>query len=260
MTFNWKRSLIIVFDIVISAYLILAVTAFNKPAERAKVCTEVKIDIDAEKDDDITTGDTDGFLNANEIKRVLESTKMYPLGKSMENIDARTIEETLRKNPFVEGAECYKTQSGHVCIRLQQRTPVAHVMLDNSENYYVDTNGNILPASRFATDIVIATGAITKKYAQKSLVKVANEIIHDPFWQNQIEQINILSDGSVELVPRVGDHIIYLGAPVNTKKKLERMRKFYLYGLNKAGWNKYSYISVEFDNQIICKKSKKVKK
>lgn len=34
------------------------------------------------------------------------------------------------------------------------------------------------------------------------------------------------------------------------------MRKFYLYGLNKAGWNKYSYISVEFDNQIICKKVK----
>jgi cell division protein FtsQ len=34
------------------------------------------------------------------------------------------------------------------------------------------------------------------------------------------------------------------------------MRKFYLYGLNKAGWNKYSYINVEFDNQIICKKAK----
>jgi len=249
--FNWKRSLIIVFDIAISAYLILAVTAFNKPAEKAKVCPEVKIDID--------DGETEGFLNANEIKRLLESNKMYPLGKAMESIDARAIEETLRKNPFVEGAECYKTQSGKVCIRLQQRTPVAHVMLDNSENYYVDTNSNILPASRFATDVVIATGAITKKYAQSSLAKLANEIIHDSFWQNQIEQINVLPDGSVELVPRVGDHIIYLGAPVNTKKKLERMRKFYQYGLNKAGWNKYSYISVEFDNQIICKKSKKVK-
>jgi len=250
MSFNWKHSLIIVFDIVIAAYLILAVTAFNTPAEKAKICAEVKIDID--------DGETDGFLNANEIKRLLESNKIYPLGKAMESIDARTIEETLRKNPFVEKAECYKTQSGQVCIILQQRTPVAHVMLDNNENYYVDTNSNILPGSRFATDIVIATGAITKKYAQKSLANVANEIIHDPFWQDQVEQINVLSDGSVELVPRVGDHIIYLGAPVNTKKKLERMRKFYQYGLNKAGWNKYSYISVEFDNQIICKKSKKV--
>ena len=86
---------------------------------------------------------------------------------------------------------------------------------------------------------------------------MANKIIHDSFWQNQVEQIHILFDGSVELVPRVGDHIIYLGAPVNISKKLERMRKFYQYGLNKAGWNKYSYISVEFDNQIICKKKTK---
>jgi cell division protein FtsQ len=44
--------------------------------------------------------------------------------------------------------------------------------------------------------------------------------------------------------------------PTGMDKKLERMRKFYLYGLNKAGWNKYSSISVEFDNQIICKRVK----
>ena len=227
MTLNWKRSLIIVCDIVIAVYLILAVTALNRPAEKATVCSEVKIDIN--------NCETAGFLNA----------------------DARVIEESLRKNPFVEEAECYKTQSGHVCIMLKQRTPVAHVMLSNIENYYVDSKGNILPSSRFATDVIIATGAITKNYAKKKLVNVANEIVNDSFWQNQIEQINILPDGSVELVPRVGDHIIYLGAPVGIGKKLVRMRKFYQFGLNKAGWNKYSYISVEFDNQIICKKKAK---
>ena len=30
--------------------------------------------------------------------------------------------------------------------------------------------------------------------------------------------------------------------------------RFNKYGLNKAGWNKYYYINIEFDNQIICKK------
>ena len=38
------------------------------------------------------------------------------------------------------------------------------------------------------------------------------------------------------------------------KKKLDRTEKFYRYGLSKVGWNKYSYIDVEFDNQIICKR------
>ena len=81
-------------------------------------------------------------------------------------------------------------------------------------------------------------------------------------------QINVLPDKGVELVPRVGDHIIYLGALPQTKyksqrkdlvenfvkKKMDRLAKFYKYGLSQAGWNKYSYIDMEFDNQIICKK------
>jgi cell division protein FtsQ len=37
-------------------------------------------------------------------------------------------------------------------------------------------------------------------------------------------------------------------------KKMGRLEKFYKYGLSQAGWNKYSSINLEFDNQIICKK------
>jgi cell division protein FtsQ len=91
------------------------------------------------------------------------------------------------------------------------------------------------------------------------------------FWKNQIVQINVLPDLGVELVPRVGEHIIFIGYLPQSKddatrkvlitdyinKKLERLEKFYQYGLNTAGWNKYHYISLEFDNQIICKKTVK---
>ena len=88
------------------------------------------------------------------------------------------------------------------------------------------------------------------------------------FWKNQIEQINVLPDYSIELIPRVGQHIINIGRlPTSPNKaeraklinsfmanKLDRLVKFYRYGLSRAGWNKYAYINVEFDNQIICKK------
>ena len=84
MSFNWKKSLIIVFDIAIAAYLILAVTAFNKPAEKASVCSEVVINIDDEV--------VDGFLNSNEIKSILERNHLYPLAKTMSDICAREIE------------------------------------------------------------------------------------------------------------------------------------------------------------------------
>ena len=249
MSVNWKKSLIVAFDIVIAIYLVLAVSAFNTPVEKATVCSEVKIDINNEV--------TDGFLNTTEVKQILERNKLYPLARPMSGIDARQIEENLQKNPFVEKAECYKTQSGHVCISIRQRTPILHVMAGDGDSYYLDTHGSILPESRYPSDIIIATGNIKRKYAQKILANLGNELLQDKFWQSQVVQVNVLSDGSVEMVPRVGEHIIYLGPPQNISKKLERLRKFYIYGLNEAGWNKYDYISVEFDNQIICKKAKK---
>ena len=251
MSVNWKKSLFAVCDIVIAAYLLLAVTAFNKPEADPSHCTEVKIDI--------MQNSVEGFMTASEIKKILSQNNLYPLKRPMADISPRQIEEALQKSPFVERVECYKTQSGHVCINIKQRIPVVRVMADNGENYYVDTYGNMMPENSYVTDLIIATGAINRKYARTILTRVANYILQDKFWKNQIVQMNVLPDGTMEVVPRVGDHIVYLGAPKEIDKKLERLRKFYLYGLNKAGWGKYSYINVEFNNQIICKRNKRIK-
>jgi cell division protein FtsQ len=248
MTFNWKQSLIVVCNILVGIYLLLAVTAFNSPDEAmAKACTEVNIDIEQEQ--------MEGFLNPNEVKKLLTQHKLYPLSQPMSSISPRKMEETLLKSPFVDKAECYKTLSGHVCISIKQRIPVIRVMAENGENYYLDNHGNIMPEAGYATDILIATGRVTKKYAQNTLSKIANHIVSKSFWRNQAVQLNVLPNGTLEMVPRVGDHIVFLGSPSHIDNKLERLRKFYIYGLNKAGWNKYNYINVEFNNQIICKRN-----
>ena len=248
MTINWKQSLMVACNVAVGIYLVLAVTAFNDPDEAmAKECTEVKIDIEKES--------MEGFLNPGEVKKLLTQHKQYPLSQPMSTISPRKMEETLQKSPFVEKAECYKTLSGHVCINIKQRIPVIRIMADNGDNYYLDNHGNIMPESGYATDILIATGNISKKYAQKVLSKIANHIVSNSFWRNQTVQLNVLANGTLEMVPRVGEHIVYLGSPANINNKLERLRKFYIYGLNKAGWNKYNYINVEFNNQIICKKN-----
>ena len=248
MTINWKQTLMVACNIVVGIYLVMAVTAFNDPDEAiTKECTEVEIDIEKES--------MEGFLNPGEVKKLLTQHKLYPLSQPMSSISPRKMEETLQKSPFVEKAECYKTLSGHVCINIKQRIPVVRIMSDNDDNYYLDNHGNIMPEAGYATDILIATGHISKKYAQNVLSKIANHIVSNTFWKNQTVQLNVLTNGTLEMVPRVGDHIVFLGSPTHIDSKLERLRKFYIYGLNKAGWNKYSYINVEFNNQIICKKN-----
>ena len=245
---NWKKIGILTADIILSVYLVLAITAFNCPDDQDAVCREVKINI--------IDGTGNGFLNVNEVKMQLQHAKIYPLGDRMSDVCTRQIEETLLKSPLVDRVECYKTHSGHVFINLTQRTAVMRIMANNGESYYIDNLGAIIPSKNNSTDLVVATGDIKQKYAQTALKQFGLLLLDDPFWQSQIEQINVLPDGSVEMIPRVGDHIVYLGQPTHLKEKLTRLEKFYRYGLSKAGWNKYSYINIEFNNQIICKRRK----
>lgn len=260
MHINWKKTIIIALDLVLGTYLVFAFTKFNKPDESNMICTKVNINIQDEM--------TNGFLNAKEIKKRLELKKLYPLEKPLRNVNSRDIEETLKATPFVKTAECYKTQDGLVDIYLTQRMPIVRIKSINNEDYYIDDHNQIMPNTNYTSDIIIATGYINRWYAQKYISLLSKALMTNELWRNQIEQINVLSDRSIELIPRVGNHIIYIGNLPETNniqkretdindfvnKKMERLEKFYKYGLSQAGWNKYSYINIEFDNQIICTK------
>ncbi len=260
MRVNWKKITIAALDLILAVYLVLAFTSFNKPDEKGKTCTKVNIYIQDEM--------TNGFLNAQEIKKRLENKRLYPLSKPLGQVNAREIEATLKASPFVNSAECYKTQDGLVDIYLTQRMPIVRIKSINNEDYYIDDKNQVMPNSKYTSDIIVATGYISKDYAKRYIALLSKSLLAKELWRNQIEQINVLPGRGIELVPRVGNHIIYMGRLPESKskknreknieefvnKKMDRLEKFYKYGLSQAGWNKYSYINIEFDNQIICTK------
>lgn len=243
---NWKKVIIIALDVVIGAYLVLAITAFNKPGATSAVCNEVRINVEA--------SDPAGFLSEDDVRTLLVNNRILPIGQPMDDISVRQIEEKLQANALIEEVHCYKTQAGNVCINVKQLVPMVRVMAQNGDNYFVDNHGNTMHPGNYTCDAIVATGAVTRSYASRKLAPLVRSILSDSFWKKQVVQLNVLADGSVELVPRVGDHIVYLGQPTGVERKLDRVRKFYRYGLSQAGWNKYGRISVEFDNQIICKR------
>lgn len=264
-----KKIIIGVLDVILGAYLVLAVTSFNKPKVDHGVCSKVEISVADSSDA--------GFLSAAEIKQLLQSKGLYPLGKKMDSINPRTLEEAMAPKeggsgiPFVKTAECYKTNDGHVCITITQRTPLIRVKSIRGDDYYLDDHGGIMPNSKYTSDLPVVTGYVSSSFAKFYITPLARAIMANDFWRNQIEQINVLPDLGIEFVPRVGNHIIYIGklpqgrywSQVNKEvtdyvnSKLERTLTFYKYGLNVVGWNKYSYIDVEFDNQIVCRKRDK---
>jgi len=260
MSVNWKKTLTVVLDIMLAGYIVLAFTAFNKPDMQARVCKKVNIHIQDET--------TNGFITATDIKSRLDKKHLYPLSQPMQKVKGRKIEDMLKKSPFVKTVECYKTQDGEVNILITQRMPVIRIKAHNGDDYYLDDNNQIMPNSHYSSDLIIATGNIDKIYAQNYISILSNIFMGSDLWRNQIEQINVLPNEGIELVPRVGNHIVYIGQLPEISdskerqkvvsdyinKKMTRLEKFYKYGLSQVGWNKYAYINLEFDNQIICKK------
>lgn len=257
---NWKRTFLVCADVVIGCYLFMAVTSWHKPVVESPVCTKVVINI---ADDNVN-----GFLNSEEVKSLLTKKKLYPLNRLITDINPRKIEQQLSVMPFVKTAQCYVTTEGHAFVTITQNLPIIRVKSDQGEDYYVDANGGIMPNSQYTSDMIIVTGHVSKTYANHYLAPLAQTIMSDDLWRNQIEQINVLPDLSIELVPRVGDHIINIGQLPSSSgdasrsarvkdfvaSQLTRLEQFYRYGLVHAGWDRYGYISLEYSNQIVCSK------
>lgn len=241
-----KRILLSIVMLALIAYLVVAITAFNRKPPK-QTCRDVELVIK-----DTTYA---GFITKSDIKGILEYKGIYPIGKAMERISTKSLEKEISKHPLIDQAECYKTPSGLICIEVSQRIPILRIMSANGDNYYIDNKGTIMPPeAKCIAHRTIITGNVEKSFAMKDLYKFGVFLQNDQFWDAQIQQINVLPDRTVELVPRVGDHIVYLGKLENFENKLARLKIFYEKGLNQVGWNKYSRISLEFNNQIICTK------
>lgn len=239
-----KKILLTIVLLLITAYLLVAITAFNrKPA--GATCADIELVI---KDTAYA-----GFVTTKEIAAILTKKKLNPVGKNIDEIRTAELEEALATQPLIDRVECYKTPSHKICVEVTQRIPILHVINSRGENYYLDNKGTVMPSDAKCTALVpLATGSIDKTFAVSCLYPFGMYLQNDPFWEAQIEQIHVLPDRSIELVPRVGDHIIYLGKAEDYERKLSRVKKFYRKALNKVGWNKYERINVEFSNQIIC--------
>ncbi|WP_199741407.1 cell division protein FtsQ [Prevotella sp. OH937_COT-195] len=255
---NRKKAVIATLDVLLAVYLVFAITSFNEAAKAGVMCRRCNITIADEN--------TNGFLKADDVTRILKSSGLMPTNKSTDKISTRAIEERLKTMAFVKTAQCFKAKNGDVTINITQRLPLLRIKSDNGEDYYIDERGGVMPNSKYVSDLIIATGKIDKHYAARYLMPMADALMDNELWRNLFVQINVTEKKDIELVPRVGDHIVFIGklptgrtATMRRQEigkmletKLTRLEKFYRYGLSKAGWNRYDYISLEFDNQIIC--------
>ena len=190
------------------------------------------------------------------VTSLLQERGLDPVGLSLDRIDIEGIESVLLRHPLVGRAQCYKTAGNMLRINISGKVPLVRVLNNRGQDFYVDSRGEILTQHSLAVQLPVATGYIDRKFASGDLLDVVNAIDRSEFWKAQVEQINVTREGQIELVPRVGDHLLILGTAQDVENKLKRLENFYRKGLDNVGWNKYRSISVAYENQVVCKKRK----
>jgi cell division protein FtsQ len=241
----WKYLFISFFSMIVIGYLVYALWYFQG-TEKQQVCKELSVVITDKSERELIT--------QKEIAETLELNGLNPIGKTLKKIRTESIEEVLRKNPMIRTVECFTTPDGAVDIQILQRSPKFRVVGFGS--YYVDVDRKTMPVSlHSAAYVPVVSGRVTVSMAIGKMFDFITFLEENPFWNAQIEQIFVRDDLKIELVPRVGDAVIVLGTLDNFQSKLEKLRKLYVNGFNKMGWNRYRRIDLEYKNLVVCTKA-----
>lgn len=227
------------------AYLIFALVKVSRPTEEM-VCTGVEIQI-------ADSGQI-CLIDKAAIENYLTKQKISPKGRTLADVDIKGVEAKLSANPYIDTVNIFHTATGKVCIRVRPYHPMLHIIAQDGDEFYIDDQGVIIPASDIATDVPVVTGYATRKFASSQLVTLGRYLRDNKYWHEQAQQIDIDKKGNVELIPRFADQHILLGEPKNIADKLTRVKMFYEKAMPKAGWNKYKIINAAYKGQIICTK------
>ena len=191
------------------------------------------------------------LITRDAVEKMLHKSGHYPVGQSMKDINLLDLEQQIKKNPYISEVLCVKTPGNCVRIHVSQRLPLLRIMNEKGEDYYVDNKGVRMLAKGYEADVAIITGQADELYVRRHLLQLGMIMHDDEFWNSQIEQINVLPNGNVDLVMRVGNPLVHLGTPDKLNRKLRNLRAFYEKVLPKVGWHKYREISVAYENQVI---------
>jgi len=237
---------------------IVMLTSFNTQMQKNRSCDEVHIAINHQNDL--------FFVDEADVKNMLiEQLGDSVKGELLAKIDVRRIEKLLGQNNYIERAETYLDANGELHIEIVQKQPLARVINKYGVNYYISDRGDKIPVStKFTSRVAVISGNIEegtqnldtiKTQTLKNVHQLAQFIHANNFWNAQVEQIYVTTDKEIILVPKLGNHTIRMGSIENMEEKFHNLELFYKSGLNYVGWDQYETINVEFDGQIVCKKT-----
>jgi cell division protein FtsQ len=243
-------------------YLIL-VPVFLVSSANSRRCKGISIDIKDSSDYH--------FVTKRQLLNLVYGSTGKIIGKPVKDVSVSDIENKINGLRELKEAEVYMTIDGTIHVYANQRDPVMRVMPNGGGDFFIDNDGVVVRKRNLYTPrLHIVEGNVNISSAMLNGVSVLdtsikNSILKDiyylveyindnSFWSAQIDQIYVDNNDQIDLIPRVGNHVIHLGTTENLEGKLRNLATLYEKVLPEVGWNKYSVINLEYKDQIVCKK------
>lgn len=247
-----KRILITtVWSLVAAGAVVLLIAATRQ--QNAKVCSDVVVRVKG----------VDGvqYISEKNILNTISGGAPETMkGQLIKTFDLNQLEQLLEKNLWIRNAELFFDNKDVLHVDITERQPVARVFAVSGETFYVDDMGEQLPTTNdqiARVPVFTSFPTITKPLVSKDSVllqqvkEVGTYLLKHNFWMAQVEQVNI-NNYELELIPKLGNHIIQFGEGTNVDAKFNRLLLFYKQIMNKTGWNYYSSLDVRYDKQLVA--------
>jgi cell division protein FtsQ len=253
--------------VVLITYIFVALS-FVSSRSSLVTCTSISIQI--------ADSLSNSFVTKMDVLKTIEKHNSNLIGIPIKMINTHEIEQQIRNIQAVKSVDVYTTSNGKLNVRVDQRTPMVRIINRKGQSYYIDHEGQTLPLSnKYTSHVLVINGNITEPFEIGPNIKVMNwadkeideqsplicrlydfakYINNDKFWKAQISQVYVVNSTNIELIPRVGPHVVILGNLNDYEIKLEKLKLFYEKALPEEGWNKYKTINLKYRNQIVCTK------
>ncbi len=221
----------------------------------------------------ITYPDSTMLIGEADVREMIKTSAMSQMLTTVDNIDTHLFEETFSANSYVDSVVVYKSRSGKLFINILQKAPLLRVV-SSSGDFYIGHKGEYIPINyNHPCKVPIVTsdslGLIdsikylvsNKKDSENyifldKLVTFVELLEKDKFWSRQIVQINLNNNNEVELVPRVGRHLILL-CDINDIDmgwaNIKKLEEFYKKVMDAQRWDDISLINLKYKDQVVCK-------
>jgi len=200
------------------------------------------------------------FMDKKKIEELLFG-KEQPLNKPVVEFNLRAMEKKLKTNVWVKDAQLFFDNNENLQIMVREREPIARVFTTGGNSFYIDSSGTRLPLSETqASHLIVFTDFPVEKgklkpadsLLMRQMVGMSAFIIKSAFWSAQVQQIEITSNRTFELVPLVGNHLVVFGNADQLEEKFNRLYIFYKEVMSKTGFDHYQKLDVQYEGQVVA--------